>query len=356
MARLHFHALTVAEIRRETADAISIAFDIPSALKAAFAYAPGQYLTLRHHVGEEEIHRSYSLCSALADDEWRIGIREIPQGVFSTWANHRLKVGDTLECMAPDGRFCPVIDPKATTHYVLFAVGSGITPCLSIAKTVLATAPFAQVTLVYGNRRASSTMFREDLADLKNRYLARFDLHCVFSREPPDIPLYHGRVDGAKVQHFLQTLIPAASIDQAFLCGPTAMLNEVEAELRAAGVVEDKIHVERFGVGELGALTRDEVETKSDAKVEVIIDGVRREISIHESHASILDAARAAGLDLPFSCKSGVCATCRARVLEGKVHMTRNFALLKADLEAGVVLSCQARPLTDRVVLSFDDR
>ena len=356
MSRPHFHSLAVAEIRAEADDAVSIAFTVPSELKATFAYLPGQYLTLRHQLGHEEVHRSYSLCSALADDEWRIGIREIPRGVFSTWANHTLQVGDTLECMPPDGRFCAATDSTTAVHYVLFAVGSGITPCLSIAKTVLAASPRSQVTLVYGNRRTSSTMFREDLEDLKNRYLARLALHCVFSREAQDIDLYHGRVDGAKVRHFLQTLIPAASIDEAFLCGPTTMLEEVEAALREAGVAEEKIHVERFGVGELGAVARDEVETKSDAKVTVIIDGVQRDISINDSHASILDAARAAGLDLPFSCKSGVCATCRARVLEGQVHMTRNFALLKADLAAGIVLSCQARPLTERVVISFDER
>jgi ring-1,2-phenylacetyl-CoA epoxidase subunit PaaE len=239
---------------------------------------------------------------------------------------------------------------------VFFAVGSGITPCLSIAKTVLSTAPASQVTLVYGNRRTSSTMFREELEDLKNRYLDRFALHCVFSRESAEIELYHGRLDVARVQRFLDYLIPPETMDEVFLCGPGEMLETIEATLLDAGVSAENIHIERFGVPDLAPVVRTDLTVKSEATVTLIVDGARRELHLTDDTLSILDAARAAGLDLPFSCKSGVCATCRARVLEGEVHMARNFGLLKSDLAAGIVLTCQARPVTARVVLSFDER
>ncbi|MSR13315.1 MAG: 2Fe-2S iron-sulfur cluster binding domain-containing protein [Gammaproteobacteria bacterium] len=342
------------EVRAEGEDAVSIAFTVPPALATTFRYTPGQYLTVRQP-GSDDLRRSYSLCSAPSDHEMRIGVREIPGGAFSTWANRSLTAGMALECLPPEGNFCPTIT-RSAKHYVLFAVGSGITPCLSIAKTVLLTAPTSQVTLVYGNRRASSTMFREDLEDLKNRYLDRFALHCVFSREAAEIDLYHGRIDAARVQRFLERLIPPPTIDEVFLCGPNQMLETVEAVLVDADVTAEKIHIERFGVDDLAPVVRPEIVLKSDATVTLIVDGAHRELRLTDDTLSILDAARAAGLDLPFSCKSGVCATCRARVLEGEVHMARNFGLLKSDLAAGIVLTCQARPITERVVLSFDER
>jgi len=350
-----FHSLLVTEVCAEGDDAVSIALAVPPELRALFAYRPGQYLTVRRSGDVSDARRSYSLCSAPVDDEWRIGIRELPGGLFSTWANRELKAGTALECMPPDGHFCPPLESAASGHYVLFAVGSGITPCLSIAKHVLATTR-GQVTLLYGNRRTTSTMFREDLEDLKNRYLDRFALHCVFSREEQDIALYHGRLDAARIETFLERLVPPETIDEAFICGPSQMLNEVEGALLKAGLPPERIHIERFGVDDLAPVVRPEVELKTAASVIVIVDGTRRELRLNDSTASILDAARAAGLDLPFSCKSGVCATCRARVLEGEVQMARNFGLLKSDVLAGIVLTCQARPVTERVVLSFDER
>ena len=356
MSRSSFHVLSVSDVRREGDDAVSVALAVTPAQRATFAFRAGQYLTLRRPADPADVRRCYSLCSAPNEAEIRIGVREIPHGNLSSWVNCELQPGMVVECMPPDGQFGAALTSQAPRHLLLIAVGSGITPLLSIAKQALASHLGNTVTLLYGNRRISTMMFREELEDLKNRYLDRFALYCVFSRESQDIALYNGRIDGARVREFMAHLVPAGNVDEALLCGPHAMLSEVEAALREAGVAPEKIHLERFGVADIPAITREEPVTAHSASVTVIVDGKRREIELKDSTSSILDAARAAGLDLPFSCKSGVCATCRARVLEGKVKMTRNFALLKSDLAAGIVLSCQAHPLTPRVVISFDER
>ncbi|MGD9603308.1 MAG: 1,2-phenylacetyl-CoA epoxidase subunit PaaE [Gammaproteobacteria bacterium] len=356
MSRPSFHALSVADVRREGEDAVSVALTVPAALRAAFRFTAGQYLTVRRPADTSDVRRSYSLCSAPDEDDLRIGVREIPQGALSTWLNRELAPGMTLECMPPDGHFGAPLQAAAGRHLLLIAVGSGITPMLSIAKSALAADPGTRVTLLYGNRRLATTMFREDLEDLKNRYLQRFVVHYVFSRETQEVPLHDGRLNGARIGEFLAYLVPPASVDHAFLCGPAAMLADAEDALRTAGIAADRIHVERFGVAGIPDVVRAEMAAPAGARVTVIVDGVRREIGFAHSTDSILDAARAAGLDLPFSCKSGVCATCRARVLEGEVRMTRNFALMQTDLDAGIVLSCQAHPVTPRVVISFDER
>lgn len=356
MSRPIFHALSVAEVRREGDDAVSVALTVPPALRGIFRFHAGQYLTVRRPDDANDTRRSYSLCADPRGDEVRIGVREIPQGVMSTWMNRELAAGMILECMPPDGHFGAALATPAARRLLLIAVGSGITPMLSLAKEALAAHPDTRVTLLYGNRRLSTTMFREDLEDLKNRYLDCFAVHYVFSREVQEFPLYHGRLDGAKVRDFIAHLIPAAHVDEVFLCGPAAMLDDVAAALRTAGVAADHIHIERFGAAGTPAATREELAAPDGARVTVIVDGLRRDIEFAHSTDSILDAARAAGLDLPFSCKSGVCATCRARVLEGEVKMTRNFALMQTDLDAGIVLSCQAHPVTPRVVISFDER
>ncbi len=356
VTRPAFHPLTVREVRRESDDAVSVVLSVPPALRTTFAFHAGQYLTVRRPLDPADERRSYSLSSAPEEEALCIGVREIPQGIVSTWMNRTLQPGMRVDCMPPDGQFGAALTSHQPRHLLLIAVGSGITPLLSLAKAALASHPQNRVTLLYGNRRLSTTMFREEIEDLKNRYLDRCALYCVFSREAQDIALYHGRLDGARVQEFLTRLVPSGGVDEAFLCGPHVMLNEVAATLREAGLAEERIHVERFGVADIPAITRAEVVAPHSALVTVIVDGVRRDIELNDSTASILDAARAAGLDLPFSCKSGVCATCRARVLEGEVTMTRNFALLKSDLAAGIVLSCQAHPVTPRVVISFDER
>lgn len=352
----HFHRLCVAEVRREADDAVSIRFDVPAHLREAFAFRPGQHLTLRRTLNGTELRRTYSLCAGVDDGEWRIAIRELAGGAFSTWANRELAAGELLDCLAPDGSFCPTLEPAAAKHYLLIAAGSGITPLLSIAKSILAREPKSRVTLLYANRRLATTLFREALEDLKNRHLARFAVHYVFSREPQEAELFSGRLDAARLEAMLERLVPAATVDEAYLCGPGGMLTDALQALTRAGVPPGRIRVERFGTGDLPAVEEPAVEDDELAQVTVIADGQRRELRLGAHGASILDAARTAGLDLPYSCKSGVCSTCRARLREGTVRMARNFALMPADLEAGLILSCQAHPTSERVVVSFDDR
>ena len=295
-----------------------------------------------------------------------MGVRKVKGGVFSQWINTHLKPGDTLQVMAPQGRFFVPLDPTAHRHHVGIAGGSGITPILSIMKTVLAREPHARFTLLYGNRSLQSTMFKEELEDLKNRYLTRLVLHHVFSDEPTDSPLNMGVMNRDKLGEFLRSVVPAASIAHAYICGPVQMNDEAEAALLAAGVQEDRVHIERFGVapqaGAGSAPGTDAVVHEAlpgdaeQARIVIIRDGLRREIEFRKQMPSILDAAAAAGMEVPFSCTSGVCGTCRAKLIEGEVRMERNFALDKAEVAAGFVLCCQAHPLTERVVLSFDDR
>ena len=357
---LHFHPLRVKAIRPDTDEAVIVSFDVPSDLAEQFRFHQGQHLTLRETIDGSDERRSYSICAGADDGELRVGVRKVPGGRFSTWINDRLKAGDTLQVMAPEGRFFVPLAPESARRYLGVAGGSGITPILSIMKTVLAAEPHSRFTLIYGNRRQRSTMFLEELEDLKNRYLSRLTLHLVFSQEPTDLPLYSGRLTRAKLGEFLGSVIDASGIDHAFVCGPHGVNDEAEAALRAAGVTAEHIHIERFGVPDhvsaRGVPALPQAGDAADARVVIIRDGVSREIDFHAEQGNVLDAAAAAGLEVPFSCKSGVCCTCRARLLEGEVRMERNFALEKHEVAAGFVLTCQARPLTARVVLSFDER
>ena len=356
---MHFHPLTVRDVQPDTDEAVVVSFDVPSTLADTFAFKQGQYLTLRQMVGGVDLRRSYSICAGVDDGALRVGVRKVEGGVFSGWVNRSLKAGDVIEVYPPQGRFFN-LPTSAGRHYLGIAGGSGITPILSIMKSVLANEPDSRFTLIYGNRRAASTMFKEEIEDLKNQYFTRVALHLVFSRETMDSPLLGGRLDQAKLADFLRLLVPPASIDAAFVCGPFEMNDEVEAALRAAGVPEEKIHIERFGTVEMqtGRPAPHEVKPgdADSARVVVIRDGVSREIEFAKTDPSILDAAARAGMDVPFSCKSGVCSTCRCKLLEGEVRMDKNFALDKAELAAGFILSCQAHALTPRVVISFDER
>jgi ring-1,2-phenylacetyl-CoA epoxidase subunit PaaE len=360
-----FHSLRVADVRPDTDEAVIVQFDVPDALRDAFCFTPGQHLTLRREIDGAEQRRSYSICTGVDDGALRIGVRKVPGGVFSSWINEQLKAGDAIEVMAPQGRFCVPQDrpekDQERRHYLAIAGGSGITPILSIMKSLLAREPNCSFTLIYGNRFQKSTMFKEELEDLKNRYLTRLALHHVFSREHIDMPLYSGRMTRGKIAEFLRTVIDPRGIDEVFVCGPYEVNDEAEAALLAAGISSDHIHIERFGVplpatGIPLQLQRRREGDAEQARVVIVRDGLRREIEFRKEDASILDAAAAAGLDMPFSCKSGVCCTCRARLLEGEVRMERNFALEKHEVDAGYVLTCQAHPLTERVVLSFDER
>ena len=357
---LHFHQLTVSAITPDTDEAVIVSLAVPPELAEAFRFEPGQYLTLRHQVAGQDLRRSYSICSAVGDTELRVGVRRVDGGVFSTWVNRDLKVGDPIESYPPQGRFGLTGASGKARHCLGIAAGSGITPILSIMKTMLARDSGSRFTLIYGNRSQASTMFKEELEDLKNRYMTRLSLHALFSREQVDAPLLAGRIDGAKVSEFLRTLVPAAGIDQAYLCGPLQMNEQAEAALRAAGLAEELIHVERFGTLETraGKLPRHQPQAgdADSASVLVIRDGISREIEFSRSDSSLLGAAVRAGIDLPFSCKSGVCSTCRCKLLEGEVRMDKNFALDKRELAAGFILSCQSHALTPRLVISFDER
>ncbi|MCH7342442.1 phenylacetate-CoA oxygenase/reductase subunit PaaK [Pelomonas sp. CA6] len=357
---LHFHPLRVSRVEHDTDDAVVLSFEVPAELQPQFRFTQGQYLTLRGEVGGEDLRRSYSICAGVDDGELRVGVRKVAGGAFSTWVHEQLKAGDEIQVFPPQGRFFVPVDPAAARHYVGIAAGSGITPILSIMKTVLAREPQSRFTLIYGNRRPASTMFKEEIEDLKNRYLTRVSLHHVFSREQVDSPLMAGRIDQAKIAEFLAGPVPAAGIDHVFVCGPFEMNEQAEAALRAAGVAPERIHIERFGTPEMlqGKPAPHEVhaEDAEAAKVLVIRDGVSREIEFRKSDPSLLDAAARAGMDVPYSCKSGVCSTCRCKLLEGEVRMDKNFALEKHEIAAGFILSCQAHALTPRVVISFDER
>jgi ring-1,2-phenylacetyl-CoA epoxidase subunit PaaE len=360
-----FHPLRVRRIEPDTAEAVVVSFDVPDDLRDVFGFTQGQYLTLRKDIDGQDLRRSYSICAGVDDGELRVGVRKVKDGVFSNWINSTLKPGDTMQVMAPQGRFFVPIDREAHHHHLGIAGGSGITPILSIMKTVLAREPHSEFTLIYGNRQLKSTMFKEEIEDLKNRYMSRLSLQNVFSDEHTDVPLNMGVMNRDKIGEFLQGVVPAGSIDHAYVCGPFQMNDEAEAALLAAGVPEERIHIERFGiaqptvggVGDVGAVVHEALPGDAEtARITIVRDGLRREISFSKGQPSILDAASAAGLEVPYSCTSGVCGTCRAKLLEGEVRMERNFALDKNEVAAGFVLTCQSHPLTERVVLSFDER
>ncbi len=365
MSDTHFHPLRVRSVRPETDEAMVVSFDVPEELGDDFRFTQGQYLTLRQMIGGEDVRRSYSICAGLDDGELRVGVRRVKGGRFSNWLAEHLRAGDTIDVMPPQGRFFVAIDPAASRNYLGVAGGSGITPVLSIMKTVLAREPGSRFTLVYGNRRSASTMFKEELEDLKNRYLTRLSLHNVFSEERVDSPLHQGVLDRAKLGEFLERLIAVDRVDHAFVCGPFMMNDEAEAALLDAGLARERIHVERFGVPVPagagvgpGALPLQTVEPgdASDCRLTVIRDGITHEIHYRQNDGNLLDAAAGAGLDVPYSCKSGVCGTCRAHLDTGEVRMARNFALEKRDLDAGFILTCQSHPTTPEVTISFDHR
>jgi ring-1,2-phenylacetyl-CoA epoxidase subunit PaaE len=351
-----FHTLRIAEVRRETPEAVSLRFDVPPGLAREYAFTQGQHITLRTRFDGQELRRSYSICAGVDDAELRVAIKKVAGGLFSTYANASLQRGDAIDVLTPEGRFHTVLDPHNAKHYLALAAGSGITPVLSLLKTTLKREPRSRFTLLYGNRRVGTAMFQEELEDLKDRYLGRLVLYNLFSREHQDVDLFNGRLDAAKLNAFAAALLPIDTIDEAFICGPGAMLDDLEAALRELGMPAAHIHLERFGVPGAGPVHHSEPGDAAQALVTVILDGGRREVEFHRDDASLLEAALREGLDLPYSCKGGMCCTCRAKVLEGKVRMDKNYSLERRDLDAGFVLACQAHPLTDRVVLSYDER
>ncbi len=367
-----FHALKIKDIRRETADCMSLAFDVPDVLRADFRFREGQYLTLKTELGGVEVRRSYSICSSPFDNELRVAIKKVPDGIFSTFANDVLKKGDSLEVAAPDGRFYVKNEEKTAkialntegvllpNHYVLIAAGSGITPILSILKTVLQRESDCRVTLIYGNKNAASVIFREEIEGLKNKYVARLQVFHVLSRERMDADLLRGRIDSAKMTLFLDKILSLPSggasneilQTQFFICGPEEMINDVRTVLEAQGFDKKRIHFELFGTNRKAKTVREEAD-KIIAKASILLDSVSFEVPMREGEA-VLDAALRVGADLPFACKGGVCCTCRAKLTEGVVEMAVNYALDHEEVEAGFILTCQAIPKTNTLTVNFD--
>ncbi|MET3473206.1 ring-1,2-phenylacetyl-CoA epoxidase subunit PaaE [Novosphingobium sp. 1529] len=353
-----FHTLEVAEVRRETSEAISMRLALPDELANAFRFTPGQHLTLRAVIDGEDVRRSYSICSAPTDGELRVAIKQVQGGRFSTWANATLSAGDKIEVMAPHGSFTWTFDPSRTGTYVGFAAGSGITPIMSLLKTALTMEPHSRFLLFYGNRNTQDVIFLEQLAALKDRFLGRLAVHHFLTAEEGDFDILNGRIDAAKIDEILSLLVDPASLDAAFVCGPGAMMDAVEQGLAKAGVPADRVLVERFTAADMSDAQRQavrELERQAEGRtMRVSIDGRRRTIAYKAENGSILENARAAGLPAPFACKAGVCATCRARVVAGEVEMFQNFGLTEKEVEQGYILTCQAIPLSDDVELDYD--
>lgn len=353
-----FHPLTVTDIRRDTRDAVVVT--LQPAADTDFAFTQGQYLTFRRDFDGEELRRSYSICAGLDDGALRVGIKRVDGGAFSTWANEGLQVGDTVEAMPPMGRFFTTLDPASARHYLGFAGGSGITPVLSIIKTVLAREPKSRFTLVYANRQVSSIMFREELEDLKNTYLGRFSVIHVLEAEAQEIDLFTGRIDAAKMDALFANWLDAGDIDTAFICGPEPMMLAIADSLRKHGLDDSQIKFELFASSQPGrarkrAVSKDTAHAGNMTTATVTLDGTTRTFQMPKDGESLLDAALGADLDAPFACKAGVCSTCRAKVLEGEVDMVTNHALEDYEVAQGYVLTCQCFPLTDNVVVSFDE-
>ncbi|KQQ47396.1 phenylacetic acid degradation protein [Duganella sp. Leaf126] len=354
-----FHPLTVAQVRHETRDTIAVTFAVPPELRASYAYQQGQHLTLRTQIDGEDVRRSYSICSAVQDDTLRVAIKRTPGGVFSSWAVDHLQPGAVLDVMPPSGHFNVPLDAANRKHYLAFAAGSGITPILSIIKTTLAVEPHSRFTLFYGNRASSSVIFRDELSDLKDRYLDRLRIAYVMSREQQDIDLFNGRITQDKCAEFLRYWVRVADVDVAFICGPEDMMLGVAAALQQAGMPKDAIKVELFAATGANGPRQARAHAATDAgaqqtEVTVIMDGSASSFTMAQNQESLLDAGLRAGIDMRYACKGGVCSTCRCKLVEGQVDMDINYALEDYEVARGFVLSCQSFPVTGKVVIDFD--
>jgi ring-1,2-phenylacetyl-CoA epoxidase subunit PaaE len=350
-----FHPLTIAHVARETRDAVAITFDVPSSLKEAFRFVQGQHLTLRAEVDGEDLRRSYSICSAVQDDCLRIAVKKAAGGAFSTWVNEQVKAGQTIEVMPPMGHFNIPLNANNRKHYLGFAAGSGITPLLSIIKTTLLAEPQSRFTLFYGNRSSATVIFKEELSDLKDLFLSRLNLVYVMSREPQDIALLNGRIDRQKTDALLSHWVDLEDVDAAFICGPDGMMHAVSTALQEHGFPKSKIKIELFAASIPKHEHRAPVTPAAgECTVTAIIDGAARQFTLEKTKENVIDAALRQGVELPYSCKGGVCSTCRAKLVEGEVDMDVNFALEDYELARGFILCCQSYPVTDKVVVDFD--
>lgn len=356
---MKFHALKVKEVRRETPDCVSVSFDIPEELRNIFQFHAGQSITVKFDRAGEELRRSYSICSSPPEQELRIAVKKIPEGIFSSHANQQLQAGDIIEVLPPVGKFGYTGERSAGGNYLAFAAGSGITPVISIIKELLANDDESQVTLVYGNRDQNNIIFREQLQALKNKYMSRLAVHHILSRETTDAPVNSGRIGASKCEELSQALIEPDVADHIFICGPSQMIFEVRDWLLAQGISEKRIHFELFTVpGQTTSVVMNTVKenTERSSRVTIRLDGRSLEFDLPFEGRSILDSALKLGADLPFACKGGVCATCKAKLTDGQVEMDRNFALESEELAEGYILTCQSHPRTDRVTVDFDAR
>jgi ring-1,2-phenylacetyl-CoA epoxidase subunit PaaE len=353
-----FHTLTVAEVVEETDEARSIRFAVPPELAETFRFKPGQHLTLKADVAGEELRRNYSLCVAPQDGQLMVTVKRIANGAFSNWANESLKPGDMVEVMPPHGSFTWDFTPGAQNHYVGFAGGSGITPVMSLLKTVLLTEKDSRFTLFYGNRDSNSIIFLEALASLKNRFMDRLQVYHFLAEEAEEFELFNGMLDRPKCDEILGSLIDPSEVAAFFICGPGPMMDSAEEALKASGVASDKIHLERFTAdrppeamqAQLAELSRD----AAGLSMLVTLDGRKRRVVFDAAAGNILDSAREAGLPAPFACKAGVCATCRARVVSGEVEMAARYGLTDEEVASGYVLTCQSVPKGEGVELDYD--
>jgi ring-1,2-phenylacetyl-CoA epoxidase subunit PaaE len=358
---IHFHPLKVKKVQKETEDCVSITFDVPGDLEELFQFRQGQSLTIKTILQGEEVRRTYSICSSPFDKALRVAVKKVDGGIFSAYANNDLKPGDVLDVMPPVGKFYTDLDPSQKKNYIAFAAGSGITPVLSLIKTTLLTEPESSFTLVYGNKNKSTIIFKEELEAIKDKFIDRFRIYHILSREKSDAEINYGRIDVNKLELLSEKIIALSQIDEFFLCGPEEMIFCIKGFLTGRGVSSDKIHFELFTIpGQKQSVKVQKNEVKPDqgprSRVSVKLDGIMFDFELGFEGQSILDAALKQGADLPYACKGGVCTTCKARLLEGQVSMDVNWGLEPDEVENGFILTCQSHPKTEKVVIDFDSK
>jgi ring-1,2-phenylacetyl-CoA epoxidase subunit PaaE len=357
---IHFHSLKVKKIEKETDDCVSIEFEVPEELKETFQFKQGQNLTIKKVLNGEELRRNYSICTSPFDNKLKVAVKKAEGGIFSTWANEELKTGDYLDVLPPTGKFYTELNLSQKKNYVAFSAGSGITPILSIIKTTLIVETKSEFTLVYGNRTKNSIIFKEELEALKDKFIDRFRTYHILSRELTDTEINNGRIDIDKLELLCSKLIDIKTCDEFFICGPEEMIFCIKGYLEGRGVAGDKIHFELFTVpgqkkSEAGS-KKPEIYEGPKSKVSVKLDGVMFDFDLAYGSESILDAALKKGADLPYACKGGVCTTCKAKLIEGKVIMDVNWGLEPDEVEKGYILTCQSHPQTEKIIVDFDSK
>lgn len=360
MAMLKFHPLRIKARTEAADDAVCITFELPPELRDSYAFEAGQHVAVRLPTAAQDVRRTYSIVCPMGSPDLSIGVRVQQGGQLSPLLAQRLQVGETIEVLTPNGSFHTKIEPQRAKRYVAFAAGSGITPVLSIAATVLASEPQSRFVLFYGNRTAASTMFLDEVMALKNRYPSRFSVHFLLSREPQEIDLFNGRLDAARIREFAGAIFDVAAVDEYFVCGPGSMVEDVSQALRELGAT-GKIHTELFTtagnpIGEIHVAATASAEVHDSTQVAIVMDGRRRSFNMGtDGDESVLDAAARAGFDLPYSCRAGVCSTCRTKLTRGQVRMDHNLALEDWEVEAGYILCCQAHPTTAEIEITYDE-